>query len=687
MSRNNALIAMACLFFLSCGSRAVVLARQDGDRHVVRLALSVDPRFLDPHRAGDVYSARQCGLAYESLVDYQYPSPPEPQLVPCLVRHIPEITDEGRTYTFTLRDDISFQDDPCFPNGVGRRVTAQDAVYSLKRLMSLAEGGFWVLENKVPGLDDWRRRFLATGHPQARDRLFDEPVEGLTILDDYTFQIRLRSPYPQLLWALSLPYGAIVPREAVERYGLDFSRHPVGTGPFMLKEYVKKQHLVWTRNPKYREIYFPQLDSTDIRQNNYKNIFRRKWEQEGALDPGDWDRYMAPHIGKHIPLADELQFLIIPEASTMWMEFLAGTIDCYERLNKEQFDRAFAGTANSKNSAVSPDTLLEREIREQGIHLQICDDPSINYLVFNMEDERVGGYDERHKQLRRAISLCMDRAYLISAYLNGRGRPANMLIPPDVRGYNPDYRTPWGGYDPQQARALLREAGYSVSQNSSGEWVTCESPNGSPLELSVEFRSAIQGTRDIARFYTICAQEIGIRLQCNLQTFPEFLRRAAEGKGQLYDANWTMDYPDAQNVLQLLYGPNRRPGVNYAAYRNDRYDRLYEELQVLSDSIPGERQRKSEIIREMSAIVDEDVPWIYLYYNRLFVLYHDWFSPTKPLPMSTRSYRYAVSDPATRLEWVRHTNTMFRLPAVLFALLFVGIVAAFVYKIVEQQRG
>ncbi|HQQ00139.1 MAG TPA: ABC transporter substrate-binding protein, partial [bacterium] len=672
---------------LSCGSRAVVSAKQDGDRHVVRLALSVDPRFLDPHRAGDVYSGRQCGLVYDSLVDYQYPSPLEPQLVPCLARRMPEITDGGKTYTFTLRDDIFFQDDPCFPNGVGRKVTARDAIYSLKRLMSLPQGGFWVLENKVLGLDDWRSRFLATTDPQTREQLFDEPVGGLPILDEYTFQIRLLSPYPQLLWALSLPYGAIVPREAAVRYGPDFSRHPVGTGPFILKEYVKKQHLIWTRNPKYREHFFPQLDSSDMQQDHYKETLRLKWEQQGALEPKDWDRYIAPHIGKRMPLADEIQFLIIPEASTMWMEFLAGTIDCYERINKEQFDRAFVGTANSNNSTASPDELLAREIRDQGIHLQICDDPSITYLVFNMEDELVGGYDERHKKLRKAISLCMDRAYLISTHLNGRGRLANMLIPPGVRGFDPDCRTSWGVYDPQHARDLLQEAGYSVSRDSSGEWVTRESPDGPPLELSVEFRSAIQGTRDIARFYTICAQEIGIRLQCNLQTFPEFLRRASEGKGQLYDANWTMDYPDSQNVLQLLYGPNRRPGVNYAAYRNDRYDRLYEELQVLSDSIPEEWQRKSEIIWEMLKIIDEDTPWIYLYYNRPFVLYHDWFSPTKPIPMSTREYRYTTSDPNRRRDKVEDRNAIFWPPGILFVLVFLAIVGAFVYKIVDQQQG
>ncbi|MFH1737708.1 MAG: ABC transporter substrate-binding protein [bacterium] len=681
------LVAAGCLTVASCGSRAVVLSRQDCDRRVVRIALRTDPRFLDPHRAGDVYSGRQCGLVYESLVDYRYPSPPEPELAPCLASRMPEVTNDGKTYTFTLRDDIFFQDDPCFPGGIGREVTSEDALYSLKRLMSLAQGGFWVLENKVVGLDDWRARFLATSAPEARAALFDQRVNGLEKLDNRTFCIHLLKPYPQLLWALTLSYGAIVPREAVEMYGVEFTRHPVGTGPFILKEYIKKQHLLWIRNSKYRERYFPDLDRKIIEQSNYQQELRAKWEQEGCLGPGEWDRYIAPHIGQRMPLADEFQFLIIPEASTSWMELLAGTIDREEKVTKEQFDRAFIKVRALGSPASSPDDRLTPEIRERGIHLQIYDDPSITYLCFNMEDETVGGYSERHKKLRKAISLCMDREYFISAYLNGRGRSANIIIPPGVKGFNPDYRAPYGYYDPRRAVELLQEAGYDVSRSPSGEWVTRESPSDPPLELTVEFRAATQEAKDVARFYTICAREIGIRLKCNLQTLPEFLRRAVEGKGQLYDANWTMDYPDAQNILQLLYGPNRRPGVNYAAYQNNGYDGLYEQMQLLSDVDPGEWEHKSSLIREMIQIIDEDMPWIYIFNNQYFLLYQDWYSPTKPLPMSSRDNRYFVCDPQLRREQVMSVNTIYWPPAVGFAALFGLMVLAFVWRIVQQQRG
>jgi ABC-type transport system substrate-binding protein len=600
---------------------------------------------------------------------------------------MPDITNGRKTYTFTLRDDIYFHDDPCFPDGIGRKVTARDAVYSLKRLMSLPQGGFWVLEHKVVGLDDWRARFLATGDPGARATLFDEPVEGLEIVDEWTFRIHLLKPYPQLLWALTLSYGAILPREAVDMYGPEFARHPVGTGPFVLKEYSKKQLLKWIRNPKYRERYFPNLDRPDIEQPGYQDTLHAKWERERKLEPGDWETYVAPHLGKRMPLADEIVFFIIPEASTSWLEFLSGTVDRHGRIEKEQFDHVVVGAQVAEDAGSSPDERLTPEIRDRGIHLQIYDDPGITYLAFNMEDETVGGYSERPRNLRKALSLCIDREYLIATYLNGRGRAANMVIPPGVKGYNSNYWAPCGRYNPQRALELLREAGYHVSRTPSGDWITRESPTAEPLELTVEFRSATQAARDIARFYTICAREIGIRLRCNLQTFPEFLRREAEGKGQLYEANWTMDYPDAQNVLQLLYGPNRRPGVNYAAFQNDRYDRLYEQLQWLSDSDSKESALKSRIIQEMIEIIDEDCPWIYLYYYQEYILFHDWFSPSKPMPMTPKDHQYFTCDPQLRRVRVSAFNTIYWPPAIAVGILAAMILIAFAWKIIEHQRG
>ncbi len=678
------MLVFCSLLLASCGSRAVVLARRDGDRQIVRVELQADPRFIDPHRAGDFPSATQCSLAYESLVQYRYPSPSEPEVVPCLAVRMPEISEDRLTYTFTLRKNVYFQDDPCFPNGIGRKMTAKDVIYSLKRIMSLSQGGFWILENKVVGLDDWRQRFLATSDPEAQARLFEEPVEGLEWIDEHTFRIHLVKPYPQLLWVLGMTYGSVVPREAVEMYGPEFTRHPVGTGPFVLKEYLKKRHLIWVKNPKYREWYFPHLDKETVEHPEFPENLRNRWENEGTLQPGEWEKYVAPHIGKRMPLADEIHFFIIPEASTSFLEFLAGTIDRQKRLTKDQFENVVSVEV-ATDTKLPADQRLTPEIRGKGIHLQVFDEPWITYIAFNMEDEIVGGYSDRQKKLRKAISLAMDREYFIAAYANGRGRVANMVIPPGVKGYDPNYWPPCGRFNPVQALDLLREAGYDVFRSPSGEWITRESPDSEPMELTIEFRSPRQ--KDVARFYAICLRDIGIRLKANLQTFPEFLRRAAEGKGQLYDASWVMDYPDAQNVLQLLYGPNRRPGVNYAAYQNDRYDELYEEMQVLSDNDPEEWKRKSEIIEEMIRIVDEDTPWVYIFFYQSYILFHDWFAENKPNPMDTRDHTYFTSDPHLRLKQVKEFNAIYWPPAIVFVSVIVLIIIAFVLKIVQQQRG
>lgn len=142
-----------------------------------------------------------------------------------------DVGGNGLVYTFHLRNDVYFQDDPVFPGGKGRKMTAADVVYSFRRIMdpATASSGAWIFNDKV------------------------NADTGFLALDDSTFQLKLSRPFHPVLGILTMPYCSVVPREAVEKWGTDFRSHPCGTGPFRFKYWEEGQALILVRNPHYFE--------------------------------------------------------------------------------------------------------------------------------------------------------------------------------------------------------------------------------------------------------------------------------------------------------------------------------------------------------------------------------------------------------------------------------------------------
>ncbi len=159
-----------------------------------------------------------------------------------------QISDDRRQFIFQLRTDVYFHDDPVFPGGKGRRMTAQDVVYSFSRLMdpATASPGAWIFHQRGDSLQP-----------------FAAP-------DDSTFVLRLQRPFHPILGILSMQYCSVVPREAVQHYGQAFRRHPVGTGPFRLLAWQEGQALVMRRHPNYFEtdangVRLPYLEGIKVR--------------------------------------------------------------------------------------------------------------------------------------------------------------------------------------------------------------------------------------------------------------------------------------------------------------------------------------------------------------------------------------------------------------------------------------
>ena len=221
---------------------------------------SLDPAFADQRT--NIWAVTQL---YNGLFSFSEDLHVHPQLA-----YMYEISEDGLTYTFTIKDKVFFHDDPAFANGQGREVTSDDFVYSFKRLMNprTASRGSWIFIDKIKRDND--------------GKIADDWVAKI---DKYKFKITLARRFPAFLQILAMPFTFVVAKEVVEKYGKAFRRHPVGTGPFKLKTWNENEKLILVKNPKYwkRDIKYRQLPYLDAVQVSFvqdKNLVFRNFEQK-----------------------------------------------------------------------------------------------------------------------------------------------------------------------------------------------------------------------------------------------------------------------------------------------------------------------------------------------------------------------------------------------------------------------
>ncbi len=304
-----------------------------------------DFKGFDPIDSGDVESADQVCRVYEGLLEYAYLDRPY-RAIPRLADALPEISADGLTYTFKIKQGVRFQDDVCFPGGKGRELIADDFVYSFKRVLDpkLESQGDWIFINHVLGAQEWAK----AGDPNA-------PLPGFQSLDRSTLQIRLVKPYPQLLWVLTMPYAFAVPHEAVEYYGGNFRNHPVGTGPFRLKSWRRNYRIEYERNPTFSGQRYPDMGET-----------------------ADRDAGLLEDAGKSLPLLDRVIEYDVNEFYTAWQMFLGG--QTYNSgINKDYFEKV-----------ITPQLGLSDSLKKKRIRLYKVPELATYYIGFNMLDPIVG---------------------------------------------------------------------------------------------------------------------------------------------------------------------------------------------------------------------------------------------------------------------------------------------------------
>ncbi|MFG1483858.1 ABC transporter substrate-binding protein [Halobacteriovorax sp. HFRX-2_2] len=531
----------------------------DLSEKVLHLAVTSEVKGMDPIYSNDKYSSNEVGRVYEGLLEYHYLKRPY-TLVPNLAESLPEVSEDGLTYTFKIKQGVLFHDDAAFKDGKGRELVAQDFVYSIKRLADpkLQGLGWWLLQDKIVGLDEWREK------NSKKDTVdYTEVVEGLKTLDKYTLQFKLKKQFPQFLYSLAMPFTFVVAKEVVDHYGKEFLNHPVGTGPFMLKEFRQSaKKFTYEVNPNFRKKLFPTEASDEF-------------------------KHMLKYAGKQVPFVKKIEVNIIKEDQPRWLNFLKGRVD-YIGIPKDNFE-----------SAVTPGKGLGDEFAKKGIELSVSPSLDVTYTAFNHDLKLFHNVD-----LRRALALAYNVKEFNKLFYNDTALPAQSVVPPGIAGNMPDYVSPYRSRDLEKAKALLAKAGY---------------PEGKGLpEITYDCPSS-STSRQIGELFKKQMAEIGVNIKVVQNSWPELQKKITARQVMLYGIAWGADYPDAENFLQLLYGPNRSPGANGSGYNNPKFNELFAKASIMQDS-----PERTAIYEQLNKMAAEEVPWLYGVHRQSYLIKHSW---------------------------------------------------------------
>jgi ABC-type transport system substrate-binding protein len=525
---------------------------------VLRISFPVAETGFDPVRVSDLYSNTVNEAIFERLLTYDYLARPA-KLVPMTAESMPEVSDNGRTYLIHLKRGIYFTPDPAF-KGKRRELVAEDYVYSFKRFADPKNRAPYefMIENRIEGLDEQIEAAKKTGKFD-----YDATIPGMIALDKYTLRFKLTHTDYLFEYTLAhVPFGAVA-REVVEAYGDDLQAHPVGTGPYMLAEWRRAAKIVLVANPDYRDV---------------------TWDFQASDDP--WDKaVIASMKGKKVPQIGRVEISVIEESQSRWLAF-----------NRKELD-LLALPATFVHEALDASNHLTPAWSAQHVELYRAIDPSVTYAFFDFRDPEVGGFSKEKIALRRAIIMGYDVAQDIQVVQKNQAVQAQMPIPYGVVGFDPNYRS-INQYDPDLANKLLDHFGYRKGPD--GYRMR---PDGKPLVIrQATGTSAID--REYSELWKRSMDAIGIRMEFQPGKFADELKAARACHIVMWQAAWTADYPDGDNFMQLLYGPNTGESNN-GCYESKAYDAMYEK----SRNLPPDSVERQHLFIDMTRQMEVDGAW------------------------------------------------------------------------------
>jgi len=550
-----------------------------------------------------------------------------------------------------------------------RELVADDYVYAIRRLATtrVKSPAFSIMSEYVIGLKEYGEQIVqidkklrANLPPTQRDLPFLDfralPFDGAVALDKHTLRIRIKGKYPQFKYWLAMTFFAPIPWEAEKFYSqpgmaqknLSLNYWPVGTGPFMVSEFLENRRHVLQRNPNFRGEPYPC---------------------EGA--PGDQELGYLADCGKKIPFVDKVVFDIEKEAVPLQAKFMQGYYD------SPAIERLDYGTGYIV--AMGDDKAKEKEFKEKGIRLPTTVEANNWYIGFNWLDPVLGQGKtpqeaERNRKLRQALSIALDWEEHIAIFERGQGVSAHGPLPPSLFGHRADGPA---AFNPvvfnraadgkpvrksiDDAKKLLAEAGYPDGR---------DAKTGQPLVLNFDYQNSAAGAKAVLDWYTKQFAKIGVQLEIRATDYNRFQDKMNKGTIQIFFWGWLADYPDAENFLFMLYGPNSKAltggnGENGANYSNAEFDQLFGRMKFLDDG-----PEKQKLIDRMIEIVQQDAVWSFGYFPTSAAAYHQWIHNGKPTQIIRNHIGYLRLDAALRAQKIAQWNQpiWWPMPLVLLAL-------------------
>ena len=702
LSSRCCLIITLSIFFLSCGVPNNPYPKSEQSEAIYYSTFREEPKHFDPAVSYSSDEYRFIQQIYEPPLQYHYLKRPY-ELIPLTAETIPEpryFNADGElllsdapaasivraVYEVKIRPGIMYQPHPCFAktdNGNWRyhnltaadvkgfteikdfkmtgtrELIAADYVYQIKRMADpqvscpIAS----TLEDYILGMEAYSDA-LAGGQKEP-------PFPGVEVVDRYTYRVILKAKYPQFIYWLTMPFFSPMPQEAIDFYkqpvmaerNITIDRFPVGTGAYRMESLISHKEIVLVKNENFRIDRYPSIGESNDRE-------------AGLLDDA-WE--ILPFIPKAV-------YKLEKESIPRWNKFLQGYYD-NSGIPSDTFDRvvAFDNTGDPAASEI---------LKSKHIILRTNVAPTTRYFAFNMFDDTVGGYTPEKQKLRQAISIALDYEEYIEIFLNGRGVPAHNPLPPAIFGYeagkngiNP-YLYDWDALTNratrkpiEEARKLLAEAGYPGGQDS----------KGNPLIIAYDNTLNTAGGTTVLTWMRKKLEQIGITMESRTTDYNRFRDKVKKANFQMISWGWHADYPDAENFMFLLYGPNSKAlqdGENAANYDNPEFNRLFEEMKNMENS-----PERLAIIREMNRLLQQDAPWIFTYHPVTFGLSHQWLKNYKPSSVGYNTLKYRRIDAELRAENRQEWNQPVLWPLwVCLGLLVMGTIPAAI-TIWRRERG
>ena len=579
-----------------------------------------------------------------------------------------DLSDEQLEDIYTLAD---------FPKTESRELIADDYVYQIKRLAhpKLQSPILGIMSDYIVGLPELAKQ-LDDAYTDAKKSLESKKgvyldlrnfeLAGVKAIDRYTYTIKIKGKYPQLIYWLNLPFFSPMPFEAEQFYAqaglidknISLDWYPIGTGPYMLTVNNPNLQMVMERNPNFAGELYPN-------------------EGEG----GDVEKGLLVDAGQPLPFIDKIIFSLEREGIPYWNKFLQGYYDS-SGISSDSFDQAVSMTTTG-------DATLTDTMEAKGISLLTAVQTSSYYTGFNMRDPLIGGLSERARKLRRAIAIAVDYEEYISIFLNGRGIAAQGPLPPGIYGNREgeqginSYVYNWKHGRPQrksldEAKQLLIEAGYPNG---------LDPKTGDKLIINLDTASTGPDAKSQLDWWRKQFAKLNIELNIRSTDYNRFQDKMSNGSAQIFQWGWNADYPDPENFMFLLYGPNAKVdknGENAANYDNPEFNKLFDVMKNMDNG-----SERLMLINAMVEIARKDSPWLWGFHPKSFSLQHAWYKNTKLNLMANNTLKYkridAVERAKKREEWNKPVT--WPLYTALFIFIIVVMPAVINYRRKEYSKG